>query len=191
MTTAEGRLIMDEPAAEPKPAGGAKRSDDVLRRAALVLVSLDDRQAAELLSKMSPKQVEAVTAAIENLHEIDPAEQADALREFYDRMGIDRRRVEEPAPPRNIPEERELPGDLRDWPAEMLRMAFDPNQADDWALALADSEHGQIRRVLKTLSMRDRRLLAEADGRRGPWKLHQPHEARERIRARFDRSRVS
>lgn len=182
---------MDEPTAESRPSVGEKRSDDVLRRAALVLVSLDDRQAADLLAKMSPKQVEAVTAAIENLHEIDPAEQADALREFYARMGIDRPHSNPSAQAGAFEEPRELSDDLREWPAEMLRIAFDPTQADDWALALADSEHGQIRRVLKTLSMRDRRLLAEADGRRGPWRLHEPHEARQRIRARFGRSRTS
>jgi len=179
---------VDESVAGPRPMAGAKRTDDALRRAALVLVSLDDRQAAELLAKMSPKLVEAVTAAIENLHEIDPAEQADALREFYDRMGIGQPQSQGATQPGAFAELRELPDDLREWPANMLRIAFEPAEADDWALALADSEHEQIRRVLKTLSMRDRRLLAEADGRRGPWRLDEPHEARQRIRARFVRS---
>lgn len=170
---------------------GKRRPDEVVRRAALVLVSLDDKQAAELLAKMSPKQVEAVTAAIENLHEIDPAEQAEALRAFYAGMGLNRPRTEIPKPQSPGRDSRVLADDLREWPADRLRLAFDPVDADDWALALADCEHDQIRRVLKALSMRDRRLFAEADARRGPWRLHEPHEARQRIQARFERSRVS
>ena len=166
------------------------RSDDVLRRAALVLVSLDDRQAAELLAKMSPRQVEAISAAIENLHEIDPAEQADALREFYGRMGMNQPSSTNSDPESQVDIKKDLAEDLREWPAEAIRFAFDPATADDWALALADCEHDQIRSVLRALSMRDRRILAEADRRRGPWKLHEPHAARERIRVRFSQSRV-
>ncbi|MBI1322609.1 hypothetical protein GC170_05425 [bacterium] len=166
------------------------RGDDVLRRAALVLVSLDDRQAADLLAKMSPRQVEAITAAIENLNEIDPIEQADALREFYGRMGMNQPIGSGPEPVSQVNIEEELAEDLRVWPTEAIRFAFDPAAADDWALALADCEHDQIRRILKALSMRDRRLLAEADRRRGPWKLHEPHDARERIRVRFARTRA-
>lgn len=169
-----------------KPAG----NDDVLRRAALVLVSLDDRQAAELLAKMSPRQVEAITAAIENLHEIDPDEQADALREFYGRMGMNQPNAAGSKPAPQVEPTADFAEDMREWPAEAIRFAFDPARADDWALALADCEHDQIRRVLKALSMRDRRILAEADRRRGPWKLHEPHAARERIRVRFAQSRV-
>lgn len=170
----------------PKPV----RGDDVLRRAALVLVSLDDRQAAELLAKMSPRQVEAISAAIENLHEIDPAEQADALREFYGRMGMHQPNSAGPKPAPQVEPNADLAEDMREWPAEAIRFAFEPASAEDWALALADCEHDQIRRVLKALSMRDRQLLAEADRRRGPWKLHEPHAARERIRVRFAQSRV-
>jgi len=170
---------------------GVRRTGDVIRRAALVLVSLDDRQAAELLAKMSPKQVEAVTTAIENLHEVDPAEQAEALRAFYDGMGLNRPRTGFASPDPAGLEKQAMADDLREWSADRLRLAFDPTQADDWALAMADSEHGQIRRVLKALSTRDRRIFAEADSRRGPWRLHEPHEARQRIKARFERSRVT
>lgn len=183
-----GRTIMNE--SESPTIQGKKpvRSDDVLRRAALVLVSLDDRQAADLLAKMSPRQVEAITAAIENLHEIDPEEQADALREFYGRMGLSPSNGSESVAASQVYIREELAEDLRAWPTEAIRFAFDPAAADDWALALADCEHDQIRRVLKALSMRDRRVLAEADRRRGPWKLHEPHAARERIRVRFART---
>jgi flagellar motor switch protein FliG len=149
-----------------------------------VLVSLDDRQAAELMAKMNPRQVEAITAAIENLHEIDPAEQADALREFYGRMGMDRPGSTDRVPPQveTLPA---LSDDLRDWPADAIRFAFDPASVDDWSLALADTDQEQIRRVLKALSLRDRKLVAESDRRRGPWRLHEPHDARQRIRSRF------
>ncbi len=178
---------MNESESKTVPGTKQARSDDALRRAALVLVSLDDRKAAELLAKMNPRQVEAISAAIENLHEIDPAEQADALREFYGRMGVNPPDSAGPKPQPPGDTIGELAEDMRNWPSEAIRFAFDPASADDWALALADSEHDQIRRVLKALSIRDRRLLSEADRRRGPWKLHEPHAARERIRARFSR----
>ena len=54
-----------------------------IRRAALVLVSLDNEEASALLQRMSPREVEAVTLAIENLHDIDPAEQTAALNDFH------------------------------------------------------------------------------------------------------------
>lgn len=181
---------MNESESPAKTATKPVGSDAVLRRAALVLVSLDDRQAAELLAKMSPRQVEAITAAIENLHEIDPAEQADALREFYGRMGMSHPNASGPKPAPQVNMNEKLAEDMREWPAEAIRFAFDPAAAEDWALALADCEHDQIRKVLRALSMRDRRILAEADRKRGPWKLHEPHAARERIRVRFAQSRV-
>ncbi|MFM7316936.1 MAG: hypothetical protein ACKO5E_08290, partial [bacterium] len=57
-----------------------------LRRAALVLVSLDDAEAAALLRRMSAQQAEAITEAVANLREIDPAEQQAALADFRRQM---------------------------------------------------------------------------------------------------------
>ena len=152
-----------------------------IRRAALVLVSLDDGQASELMSRMSPREVEAITAAIENLHEIDPAEQAAALKEFHERMGA----ISPPINTVRSHRSKKLEVGLEDWPADHIRMAFDPHQAEDWALALADCDQPVVDRILKALNRSDRKQVLRADQSRGPWRLHEPHEARRRIQARF------
>jgi flagellar motor switch protein FliG len=153
-----------------------------IRRAALVLVSLDDDQASELMRRMSPREVEAITAAIESLHEIDPVEQASALKEFHERMG-----TTSPPPVNSLKSHRskKLEVGLEDWPEDQIRMAFDPHQAEDWALALADCDQPVVDRILKSLNRTDRKQVLRADQSRGPWRLHEPHEARRRIQARI------
>jgi len=153
-----------------------------IRRAALVLVSLDNEEASALLQRMSPREVEAVTLAIENLRDIDPAEQTAALNDFHERMGrtspIQPVRAE-PKPP------AKLPDDPEEWTVDQIRKAFGPNQAEDWALALADCEQPVVERILKALRWRDRNRVLRADQQRGPWQLHEPIEARHRIQAWF------
>lgn len=152
-----------------------------IRRAALVLVSLNDVQASELMSRMSAREVEAITVAIENLHEIDPVEQAAALKEFHERMGTS----SPPANPVSSHRSKKVEAGLEDWPADQIRMAFDPHQAEDWALALADCDQPVVDRILKALNRSDRKHVLRADQSRGPWKLHEPQAARRRIQARF------
>lgn len=53
-----------------------------LRKAAVLLTSLPQDQAAELLGKLSPKQVEAVTIEIAKLERISSDEQSGIIREF-------------------------------------------------------------------------------------------------------------
>lgn len=53
-----------------------------LRKAAILLTSLPQEQAAELLAKLSPKQVEAVTIEIAKLERITSDEQSGIIREF-------------------------------------------------------------------------------------------------------------
>jgi Mg/Co/Ni transporter MgtE len=74
---------------------------------------------------------------------------------------------------------------LEDWPEDQIRMAFDPHQAEDWALALADCDQPVVDRILKSLNRTDRKQVLRADQSRGPWRLHEPHEARRRIQARI------
>lgn len=151
-----------------------------VRRAALVLVSLDDAQAAELMRQMSPKEVEAITAAVEHLNEIDPEEQARALREFQAHMNSAAGKVEA----KRVRKSELLPGeDPGYWPEEAIRLAFDPNRADDWALALADCDQPVLEHVLGSLGREDRRLIIRADSLRGPWRPEEPHLARMRIKS--------
>ena len=53
-----------------------------LRKAAILLTSLPEDQAAQLLAKLNPKQVEAVTIQIAKLGRLTPDEQESVLREF-------------------------------------------------------------------------------------------------------------
>lgn len=152
-----------------------------LRRAALVLVSLNDREAAELMRRMSAAEVAAVSKVIESLENIDPAEQAEALREFNQRLG----RTGQKPVIHEKPSAELLPGEHPGvWPAEAIRLAFDPHQAEDWALALADCDQAAVDWVLNALGRADRKLVIQADRNRGPWRLDEPQQARLRIKSR-------
>ena len=66
---------------------GVEASDAVdaispVRKAAIVLVSLDQSLASQLLAHLDRPSVEAVTWEIARLDRIDPAEQAGVLDEF-------------------------------------------------------------------------------------------------------------
>jgi flagellar motor switch protein FliG len=54
-----------------------------LRKAALLIASLDDRNAAALLAQMSPAQSRAVHDEMQRLGAIDPAEQRGVIEEFF------------------------------------------------------------------------------------------------------------
>jgi flagellar motor switch protein FliG len=53
-----------------------------LRKAAILLMSLPDEQAAQLMSKLEPKQVEAVSIEIAKLGSVTGEEQESAIQEF-------------------------------------------------------------------------------------------------------------
>ena len=164
-----------------QPTTRKSNESNSIRRAALVLVSLNDAEAAELMRRMSPTEVAAVSKVIESLEQIDPAEQAEALREFQQRLG----RVAQRPAFHEKPSAELLPGDQPGaWPAEAIRLSFDPHQAEDWALALADCDQATVDWVMNALGRSDRKLVAHADRNRGPWRLDEPHKARQRIKSR-------
>jgi flagellar motor switch protein FliG len=53
-----------------------------VRKAAVLLMSLPEEQAAQLLSKLSPKQVEAVSIEIAKITAISPEEQEEVIQDF-------------------------------------------------------------------------------------------------------------
>ncbi len=53
-----------------------------IRKAAILLMSLPREQAAQVLARLDPKQVEAVTIEIARLGTVTPDEQEQALKEF-------------------------------------------------------------------------------------------------------------
>lgn len=54
-----------------------------LRKAAMLVASLDERNAAALLAQMTPAQAQAVKRAIETLGPIDAGEQHEVIQEFF------------------------------------------------------------------------------------------------------------
>jgi flagellar motor switch protein FliG len=54
-----------------------------LRKAAMLVASLDERNAEALLTQMTPAQAQAVRRAIESLGPIDAVEQQDVIEEFF------------------------------------------------------------------------------------------------------------
>ena len=54
-----------------------------LRKAAILIASLDDARAGAILAQMSPEQAEAVRGARDELGPLDPAEQRRVIEEFF------------------------------------------------------------------------------------------------------------
>ena len=54
-----------------------------LRKAAMLVASLDERNAQALLAQMTPAQSQAVQRAMETLGPIDADEQHDVIEEFF------------------------------------------------------------------------------------------------------------
>ena len=59
-----------------------KQRQPTLRKAAILIASLDGRTARHLLEQMGPEQAQRVREAVEELDDIDPAEQAQVIEEF-------------------------------------------------------------------------------------------------------------
>jgi flagellar motor switch protein FliG len=173
----------------------AETASNALKRAALVLVSLDDTEAAALLKRMSPQQAEAITEAVANLREIDAAEQQAALVDFRRQMAS-RQPVssrEQSAEKINQRHQAEVlpepPADPTQWPKAAIQASFDLGMAEAWAMALADCEPAAVDRVKAAISRTDRRRLQDFDRKRGPWRLDEPARARAMIFEEFQRSR--
>src|SRR5579871_3006562 len=64
-----------------------------LRKAAIVLLSLDKPLAAEVLSQLGKEQVEAVTLEIARLDDVTKEQQEEVIDEFYN-LGIARKHIE-------------------------------------------------------------------------------------------------
>src|SRR5205807_4406312 len=61
----------------------AEAESSTLRKAAILLVSLEQPLASQLLAQLDRAAVEAVTLEIARLDRIDPVEQQSVLEEFY------------------------------------------------------------------------------------------------------------
>ena len=151
-----------------------------VRKAAIVLVSLDQSLASQLLSHLDRSAVESVTWEIARLERIEPAERRAVLEEFYS-LGL-----------------RRLCfgfDDLVKMNDSDIRAAFHEQDSETWALALAGAAANVRAKVLQALpSATADRLSAQLD-RLGPFRLSDSETAQleisERLRRLYDHGRVS
>ena len=108
-----------------------------VRKAAIVLVSLEQSLASQLLSHLDRSAVEAVTWEIARLERVDPADRAAVLEEFY---GLGLRRL------------CFVFDDLVKMADGDLRAAFHEEDLETWSLALAGAAAPVRAKVLAALA---------------------------------------
>jgi flagellar motor switch protein FliG len=151
-----------------------------VRKAAIVLVSLDQSLASQLLSHLDRSAVEAVTWEIARLDRVEPAERAAVLEEFY---GLGLRRL------------CFVFDDLVNMADGDLRAAFHEEDIETWSLALAGAAGPVRAKVLGALSSGTGSRLRHHLDRLGPFRLSDTETAQleiaERLRRLYDHGRIS
>jgi flagellar motor switch protein FliG len=166
------------PADEGWAAGDAEPSP--LRKAAIVLVSLEQSLASQLLSHLDRATVEMVTWEIARLERIDPKERAAVLEEFY---GLGLRRL------------CFVFDDLVKMSDADLRESYDGSDVETWALALAGSAATVRAKVLGALSAPSSAALRRELEHLGPFRLSDAEAAQleiaDRLRQLHDQGSIS
>jgi flagellar motor switch protein FliG len=151
-----------------------------LRKAAIVLVSLEQSLASQLLSHLDRAAVEAVTWEIARLDRIDPAEQAAVLEEF---LGLGMRRL------------CFVFDDMVRMQDSDIQAAFHSEDISIWALALAGAAPQVRVRVLAALDAEAGEELQRSLKSLGPFRLSDAEVAQAEIAERFrhlhDRGSIS
>jgi flagellar motor switch protein FliG len=151
-----------------------------LRKAAILVVSLEQPLASQLLAQLDRSAVEAVTLEIARLERIAPAEQQAVLEEFYD-LGLRRLRF--------------LFDDLLRMDDREIREAYHDEDVGTWALAVAGAARPLRAKVLRALGPRSAEALRHALGRLGPFRLDDAEAAQadlaERLRRLHDHGRLN
>jgi flagellar motor switch protein FliG len=157
-------------------------SDEIppIRKAAIVLMSLEHSLASQLLSHLDRASVEAVTLEIARLERVEPNERAEILDEFY---GLGLRRL------------CFVFDDLVKMDDADIRAAFHAEDLERWALALAGAAATVRAKVLHALTDSSASLLNRCLDRLGPFRLSDSESAQleiaERLRRLYDRGRIS
>jgi len=169
-TEPRGGTINAPPTTGPSP----------LRKAAILVVSLEQPLASQLLAQLDRAAVEAVTLEIAKLERIAPAEQNAVLDEFY-ASGIRRLRF--------------TFDDLARMDDTDLREAFHDEDASTWALALAGASPPARAKVLASLGPASSAALRRALDALGPFRLDDAESAQselaERLRRLHDHGRIT
>ena len=150
-----------------------------VRKAAIVLVSLDQSLASQLLSHLDRSAVEAVTWEIARLERIDPDERAAVLEEFY---GLGLRRL------------CFVFDDIVKMSDSDIRAACHDEDLETWALALAGAAATVRNKVLAALAAAPASRLRHDLDHLGPFRLSDSEAAQleiaERLRRLYDRGRI-
>ena len=143
-----------------------------LRKAAILVVSLEQPLASQLLAQLDRASVEAVTLEIARLERVEPDEQRAVLEEFY---GLGLRRL------------RFVFDDLIRMDDASIREAYHAEDVETWSLALAGSSRPIRARVLSALEPDLADDLAHRLGRIGPFRLDAAEAAQAEVAERFRR----
>jgi flagellar motor switch protein FliG len=151
-----------------------------VRKAAILLVSLEQSLASQLMSNLDRSSVEVVTREIARLEQVDPAERVAVLEEFYS-LGLRRLCF--------------AFDDLVKMSDDDIRASVELEDIETWSLALAGAAAPARAKVLGALpSSTADRLQLHLD-RLGPFRLSDSEGAQfeiaERIRGLYDRGRIS
>ena len=176
----DGRAVIGE--AGPRGADRDAESDAIstVRKAAIVLVSLEQSLASQLLSHLDRSAVEAVTWEIAKLDRVDPADRAAVLEEFY---GLGLRRL------------CFVFDDIVKMADGDLRAAFHDEDIETWSLALAGAAWPVRAKVMAALASATASRLRHHLDRLGPFRLSDSEAAQleiaERLRRLYDHGRIS
>ncbi|GAC1469392.1 MAG: hypothetical protein NVSMB9_13170 [Isosphaeraceae bacterium] len=177
--------------AAPHPAPATSLADDdpgesfaaettPLRKAAILLVSLEQPLASQLLAQLERSAVEAVTLEIARLERVAPAEQHAVLEDFY---GLGLRRLQF------------VFEDLVKMDDKDIREAYHDEDAATWALALAGAARPVRSKVLGALSADADETLRHHLAHLGPFRLSDAEAAQadvaERLRRLHDHGRIT
>jgi flagellar motor switch protein FliG len=150
-----------------------------VRKAAIVLVSVDQSLASQLLSHLDRSAVEAVTWEIARLERIDPDERAAVLEEFY---GLGLRRL------------CFVFDDIVKMSDGDIRAACHDEDLETWALALAGAAATVRNKVMAALAASPASRLRHDLDHLGPFRLSDSEAAQleiaERLRRLYDRGRI-
>jgi flagellar motor switch protein FliG len=151
-----------------------------VRKAAIVLVSLEQSLASQLLAHLDRSSVEAVTWEIARLDRVDPAEQAAVLDEFL-ALGLRRLCF--------------VFEDLQRMSNDDIRGAYHEEDASTWALALAGASPAIRAKVLGALDQPSALALRGSLEGLGPFRLSDAETAQteiaERLRHLYDQGAIS
>jgi flagellar motor switch protein FliG len=162
------------------PTGAQTPELSPLRKAAILVVSLEEPLAAKLLGQLERTAVEAVTLEMARLDSVAPGDQHAVLEEF---SGLVLRRL------------RFLFDDVARMDDQDLREAYHDEDAPLWALALAGAARPVQTRVLASLDPPSAAALRDRLEHLGPFRLGDSESAQaelaERLRRLHDHGRIT